>query len=119
MRYVFFLMLVTLVVLAAMVVDMVHTAGLTLGQIIQRRVENVSSPPHIDEDEYKARVMAVVEDIPNSQLVRVVVKRDDGMVLGVLSTKHTQLTVGQTVLLASAEYKQTEFHITGIFYIKE
>jgi|SRR3989338_5659414 len=95
--------------------------GLTIEQIVQRRIADVSSKPYIDKRlEQEAEVLAVFDDIPDSQLVRVVVRRiDDRMILGVLSTKHTQLAPGQQVQLVSIEYKQTEFHITGIFYIKE
>src|SRR3989338_1823026 len=97
MKYVFFLtMMVVSVVLAAMVVNKVRH-GLTPEQIVQRHVADVSASPYIEEREDSvAEILAVLEDVPNSQLVRVVVRRlADRQILGVLSTKATPLTVGQ------------------------
>ncbi|OGZ44611.1 MAG: hypothetical protein A3J55_01735 [Candidatus Ryanbacteria bacterium RIFCSPHIGHO2_02_FULL_45_17b] len=97
---------------------------LTTEQIVQRRIADVSTKPYVGRgrpsEQENAKVLAIFEDIPNSQLVRVVVERvDDGMILSVLSTKHTAIVPGQRVQLVHVQYRETEFYLTSVFYIKE
>lgn len=107
------------VVIGLMLLVGCHKA--TEEEILQRRLEAVSRPSYIEEktdDSYE--VMAVIDDMSNSGLVRVAVKRlNDGQILGVLDAKCSQITKGDRVHLISVDYMQTEMYTTQVFYVKK
>ena len=92
--------------------------GSTPEQIKERRLADISRPPYIGFIR-DGKVLTILDDIPEAEIVRVVVQRDDGLILSVLHPRSLAPKENTRINVVAMDYMSSEYYWATGFYLKK